>query len=327
MINNSGRGVLVAVMGLALAGGCRRGDVTEGRYQGMIEYDDRALSFEAPGRVVEVRVRRGQVVKAGDVVARQDDALDRDGRAVDARAVAVAQADLDLVKAGSRSEDIRAGEAQVASARAAERDAEIELTRQRTLFEKGARPRAGIEALEARLAAAMATRQSQEERLRVLRKGARAEEISRAAARVDQANQVVTLSDLRVQKRTLTAPTDGIIQDVYLLGGEMAGAGVAVASLADVRHPYADVFVPVPAAPAVKVGDAAHLRVEGLPGEAVGVVELVYPQAEFTPKFVFSPRERPNLVIRVRVRLEDAEGRLHAGLPAYVTFAPGGGRA
>jgi HlyD family secretion protein len=330
MINNAwvgrrGLGLLGAA--LAAAAGCHRGDVTEGRYQGMIEYDDRALSFEGPGRVVEVRVRRGQVVKAGDVVARQDDALDRDGRAVDARAVDVAQADLDLVKAGSRSEDIRAGEAQLASARAAERDAQVELARQRTLFEKGARPRAGLEALEARLAAATATRQSQEERLRVLRKGARVEEIERAAARVAQASQVVSLSDLRVQKRTLTAPTDGIIQDVYLLGGEMAGAGVAVASLADVRHPYADVFVPVPAAPGVKVGDAAHLRVEGLPGEAVGVVELVYPQAEFTPRFVFSPRERPNLVIRVRVRLDDAEGRLHAGLPAYVTFAPGRGRA
>jgi HlyD family secretion protein len=318
---------LSAVALIALAGGCHRGDVTEGRYQGMIEYDDRALSFEGPGRIVQLSVQRGQVVKAGDVIARQDESLDRDGRAVDKRAVDVAQADLDLVKAGTRSEDLRSAEAQLASARAAERDAEIELTRQRMLFEKGARPRAGIEALEARLAAAMASRQSQEERLRALRKGARAEEISRAAARVDQANQVVTLSDLRVEKRTLTAPSDGIIQEVYLLGGEMAGAGVPVATLADVRHPYADVFVPVPAAPAVKVGDAARLHVEGLPEEATGVVELVYPAAEFTPRFVFSPRERPNLVIRVRVRLDDPQGRLHAGLPAYVTFTSAGGRA
>jgi HlyD family secretion protein len=329
MINNSWGPVRalwrIWVLGLAVASGCHRGDVTEGRYQGMIEYDDRALSFEGPGRIAELRVRRGQVVKAGDVVARQDDSLDRDGRAVDARAVAVAQADLALVKAGSRAEDIRAAEAQLASARVAERDAETELNRQRILFEKGARPRAGMEALETQLAAATASRRSQEERVSALRKGARAEEISRAAARVDQASQVVQLSDLRVQKRTLAAPTDGIIQDVFLLGGEMAGAGVAVAMLADVRHPYADVFVPVPEAPRVRVGDAARLRVEGLADEAAGVVELIYPQAEFTPRFVFSPRERPNLVIRVRVRLDDSQGRLHAGLPAYVKFGAGTG--
>jgi HlyD family secretion protein len=318
------------VLGLALASlpACHREDVTQGRYQGMIEYDDRALSFEGPGRVIELRVRRGQLVKAGDVVARQDDSLDRDGRAVDQRAAAVAQADLELVKAGSRAEDIRAAEAQLAAARVAERDTQTELNRQQLLFEKGARPRAGMEALEAQLAAAVANRRSQEERVRALRKGARAEEITRAAARVDQAKQVVQLGDVRLQKRTLTAPTDGIVQDIYILGGEMAGAGVPVASLADVRHPYADVFVPVPEASRVKVGDPARLRVEGLPEEATGVVELVYPQAEFTPRFVFSPRERPNLVIRVRVRLEDPQGRLHAGLPAYVTFgAAAGGRA
>jgi HlyD family secretion protein len=313
------------VLALALSsalGGCHRGDISHGRYQGMIEYDDRALSFEGPGRVIELRVKRGQIVKAGDVVARQDDSLDRDGRAVDQRAAAVAQADLELVKAGSRAEDIRAAEAQLGSARVGERDAETELNRQQLLFEKGARPRAGMEALEAQLAAAVANRRSQEERVRALRKGARTEEITRAAARVDQAKQVVQLGDVRLEKRTLTAPTDGVVQEIYLLAGEMAGAGVPVASLADVRHPYADVFVPVPEAPRVKVGDAAHLRVEGLPEEATGVVELVYPAAEFTPRFVFSPRERPNLVIRVRVRLEDPQGRLHAGLPAYVTFGP-----
>ena len=88
---------LANLANLATLAGCRRGDLSEGRYQGMIEYDDRALSFEGAGRLVELRVRRGQAVKAGEIVARQDDALDREGRAVDARAGAVAQADLDLV--------------------------------------------------------------------------------------------------------------------------------------------------------------------------------------------------------------------------------------
>ena len=314
---------LANLANLATLAGCRRGDLSEGRYQGMIEYDDRALSFEGAGRLVELRVRRGQAVKAGEIVARQDDALDREGRAVDARAGAVAQADLDLVKAGSRAEDVRAAEAQLASARVSEKDAEAELERQRVLLAKGARPQAGMETLEAQVAAARAARRSQEERLSALRKGSRQEEIERAAARVAQANQVVQMGDVRIGKRTLTAPTDGVVQEVYLLNGEMAGAGVPVLSLADVAHPYADVFVPVRDAPGVKVGDAARLRVEGLPEEASGVVELVYPEAEFTPRFVFSPRERPNLVIRVRVRLENPGGSLHAGLPAYVRF---GGR-
>jgi HlyD family secretion protein len=95
-----------------------------------------------------------------------------------------------------------------------------------------------------------------------------------------------------------------------------------VVSVVDTRRPYADVFVPIADAPHIRIGDVAHLRVEGLDAAARGVVELVYPEAEFTPRFVFSPRERPNLVIRVRVRVDDPDGRLHAGLPAYVMFEP-----
>jgi HlyD family secretion protein len=314
------------LLGLAWAMGCHRADLTAGRYQGMIEYDERAISFEGSGRVVELRVQRGQAVKTGDLIARQDDALDRDSRAVDGRAAAVAQADLDLVKAGARSEDVRTAEAQLASARITEKQAETELERQRFLLQKGARPQAGMESIEAQVAAARAARQSQEERLRELRRGARIQEIERAAARVAQANEVLRGSDERIQKRRLTSPMDGVVRDVYIEGGEVAAAGSPVVSIADLRHPYADVFVPVPQAPSVRVGDTALLRVEGLPTEVQGVVEVIYPQAEFTPRFVFSPRERPNLVIRVRVGLEDNEGRLHSGLPAYVAFTPARGR-
>jgi hypothetical protein len=47
------------------------------------------------------------------------------------------------------------------------------------------------------------------------------------------------------------------------------------------------------------------------------VVESVSPDTEFTPKFLFSDRERPHLVVRVRVRVEDPQRRLHSGVPAF----------
>jgi len=47
------------------------------------------------------------------------------------------------------------------------------------------------------------------------------------------------------------------------------------------------------------------------------VVESVSPDTEFTPKFLFSDRERPHLVVRVRVRVQDPERRLHSGVPAF----------
>jgi len=43
---------------------------------------------------------------------------------------------------------------------------------------------------------------------------------------------------------------------------------------------------------------------------------------EFTPRFLFSEKERPNLVVRVRIALEDPAEKLHAGVPAFAVFAP-----
>jgi hypothetical protein len=60
--------------------------------------------------------------------------------------------------------------------------------------------------------------------------------------------------------------------------------------------------------------------VDTLPDPLVGRVEHVARHTEFTPRFLFSERERPNLVVRVRVRIDDPERKLHAGLPARVEF-------
>jgi hypothetical protein len=52
------------------------------------------------------------------------------------------------------------------------------------------------------------------------------------------------------------------------------------------------------------------------------VVENVARATEFTPRFLFSERERANLVVRVRVRVDDPAQRLHAGVPAFVELGP-----
>ena len=49
-------------------------------------------------------------------------------------------------------------------------------------------------------------------------------------------------------------------------------------------------------------------------------VEDIGRRTEFTPRYLFSERERSQLVIRVRVRIDDPEQALHAGVPAFVTI-------
>ena len=68
----------------------------------------------------------------------------------------------------------------------------------------------------------------------------------------------------------------------------------------------------------VAVGEDGEVR-----APLSGRVEHVFPRTEFTPRFLFSDDERPNLVLRVRVRIEDPRHLLHAGLPVFVQLAGG----
>lgn len=308
-----------ALIALALAA-CGSPDPSRGRYQGMIELEQIDLAFESGGRVTVRAVEPGRAVHAGDVVARQDDVLDREQRAIRARELDVARAELALLEAGSRPEEIRSAQAQLGAARASERALTKEQARQVRLVERGVAPAAVIDDVDAQVARARGERESLEARVRLLNRGARGEDVARAKARVALAEEALTLEERRLEKRVLTAPIDSVVLDVYPQAGEVVAAGAPIASLIDRRRPYADVFVPVAEAPRLQVGTAMRVIVEGA-APVAGAVEWIAPHAEFTPRFVYSPRERPNLTVRVRVRLDDPEGRLHAGLPAYAELA------
>src|SRR5205814_6545520 len=129
---------------------------------------ERTLAFEVPGRVRELRVRRGDRVEAGQVLAALDDALERplrDARAAEARA---ADAQLELLKAGARGEDVGAAEAQLRGAGAAEETLRDSLERIRKLRGEGTVPPAQLDQARGQFDRAHADRQAAEERLAAL---------------------------------------------------------------------------------------------------------------------------------------------------------------
>jgi hypothetical protein len=110
------------------------------------------------------------------------------------------------------------------------------------------------------------------------------------------------------------------VRHTHLRPGELAMPGAPAITLADLDRPYVDAFVPQAALAGLAVGQAASVRVDG--GAArQGAIERIGERLEFTPRYLFGPSDRPNLVARVRVRLAAGDG-LNAGVPADVTFAP-----
>ena len=280
-------------------GGCKQSSRHAGALQGIVEFEERTLSFETGGRLVELSVKEGDEVTAGQANA--------------------ARAQQQLLHAGPRREDIRAAEAKLAAAKAQEAYLSKTLARHKKLAGGiGATPPATVDGIETQLRAATAERKALQQQVAVLRRGARPLELTSAKARTAAATAGVDLESERLRRHTLHAAIAGTVLDVPMEIGETVSPGAPVVVLADTRHPYADVFVPQGKLDGVKVGASAELHVDAHPEPYRGQVEYVSRRAEFTPRFLFSEAERPNLVIRVRIRIDDPAQRLHAGVPAFV---------
>jgi HlyD family secretion protein len=318
---------LVAALSLVIVSGCARSGADEpAPYQGVVELDEWVLGFEVGGRVESVGVERGRPVRTGERLAHLDAALAAATRAARASEVKTAEAQVALLRAGSRTEEVRSMDAQVRAARATEDLLQKNLTRERTLEERGASTVAAVEDLEGRLARAVAERQALEQRLVALRRGSRAEEVTVAESRAEGAATTVRLEEERLSRHELSAPVAGVVLDVHVKAGEVVAPGAPVVTLGDSTHPYADVFVPQGKLEGLKVGIPAEVRVDGAARPLAGRIETIARKTEFTPRYLFSERERANLVVRVRVRIDDPEERLHAGVPAFVSFLPSKGQ-
>jgi HlyD family secretion protein len=195
---------------------------------------------------------------------------------------------------------------------------EKQAVRERALLEKGVVALASLDNVEGQLARATAEREALEHNLKLLLQGARREDVSVAEARAGAATAALELNDARLVRHELRAPSRGSVLDVNFEQGEVVSAAAPVVVLADTKRPYVDVFVPQSEISAVAVGQRARVEVDALSHDLAGSVEHIARRTEFTPRYLFSERERATLVVRVRVRVDDPKEELRAGVPAFV---------
>ncbi len=320
---------LLALPALLLAGCSPGKDGKPIHASGHVEATEVRLAAKVGGRLVELPFHEGDAVKAGQTVARLDTT---DAGLELARAVADrdrADAQLRLLLAGSRQEDVRQAREDLARAEADLESAQTDLTRLEGLTARGT---ATVKAADdARTRRDMAAR-SAAARKAVLDKlvaGARREEIDAARAQKAAADASVAIIRQRIADATVASPSDGVITERATEPGEVLPAGALLYVLTDVGHPWLNVFVDEPALARIRLGDAVRVRVDGRKEDFTGKVTYVSQVAEFTPKNVQTPEERAKLVFKVKVGLENAQGVFKPGMPADAYFGPalaGGGR-
>jgi HlyD family secretion protein len=293
-----------------------------------VEATEVRVSPEVGGRVLEVLVEEGDRVAARQVVARLDtsDVELAIRRAQADRDQAVAQ--LRLLQAGARPEDIRQAAAQVESAQAEAKAAEAELQsaqadleRFEALLERNsgsrkqrddAATRRDVAAARVRAARERVTAAS--EALARLRSGARREEIAAAAARVSAAEAQIAALQKNAADAVLQSPVAGIVTSKLIDAGEVVAPRTPVVVVTDLDHAWANVYVDEPVVPKLKLGESVTLVTDA--GQRLqGTISFISPKAEFTPRNVQTAEERSRLVYRIKVNADNREGILKPGMP------------
>lgn len=299
------------------------------RVSGNVEATEVHTAAEVSGRIVELRVDEGDRIEAGAVIARLDteDTMLQIARTRADRATAVAQ--LRLLEAGSRVEDIGQARAQVdaAGSDAAATDAEVkaaqlDLDRFQALLTANAGSvkqrddaQARVDTAKARQRAAMDRVRSAREALARLEAGTRPEEIQTARARVAAADAQIAVLEKSERDAAVISPIAGIVTQKLVDAGEIVARGTPLVVITDLDHAWANLFVPEPMVPRVTIGQAATVLTDaGGPG-LEGKVTFVSPRAEFTPRNVQTAEERSKLVYRIKVTVDNSAGVLKLGMP------------
>jgi HlyD family secretion protein len=94
-----------------------------------------------------------------------------------------------------------------------------------------------------------------------------------------------------------------------------------VLRIAELDRPWVRAYLNEVDLTRVRLGQAAEVRVDGLPGKVLsGRLAFVSPDAEFTPKTVETRALRVDLVYRIKVEVDNPDGALKLGQPAYVVL-------
>jgi multidrug resistance efflux pump len=343
----------------------------DGTYAGTIELADVEVGSLVGGRVARVLKAEGERASAGELLVELDPAewqsaleeagalaqatereLDllvagpREEEIAEARAVARRLELLwEVSRQGARPEEVEAARQNVQELEARARDAEQEVTRIANVTRSGAEPMRRLEQATAERDGALARLEmgrqrlqllekglrpeeieaakqayvAQQQRVKALEAGARPEEVAAKRAVLEAAKARIGVAKSRLAELRILAPGPCYVQTLDVRPGDMLRAGTPVATLLLEEQPWIVVYVPEGDLARVSVGQAASVTPDGL-GALEGKVTWISRRAEYTPRNVQTRGERVTQVFAVKVTVPAGPAALKDGMWADVRF-------
>jgi HlyD family secretion protein len=284
---------------------------------GNIEAHESVVGFKVLGRLTELPIEEGQTVKAGDLIARLDQADYQQQVGIDEATVNSREAELKLSLSGSRIQEKKSAEQAVIDAQATLAQSKADFQRFQSLYEKDETPAQTRDSYAANLKRAQAAFERARQNLDLVNEGVRKEQIAINQAGIRTARQTLELSRTRLGYTSLYAPTSGVVLVRNAEIGEVMAPGTPVVTIADLDHLWLRGYLSETDLGKLKLGQPVEVKSDTFPGKSYrGKVSFISSQAEFTPKSVETHKERVTLVYRVKIDLDNANHELKPGMPA-----------
>jgi HlyD family secretion protein len=126
----------------------------------------------------------------------------------------------------------------------------------------------------------------------------------------------------QINKGQVINPIQGVVLSKYAMAGEMAMIGKPLYKISNMDTLTLKAYVTGDQLPLIKTGQRVGVRIDSANRgykNYSGVISMISPKSEFTPKTIQTKNERANLVYAIKVRVKN-DGYLKIGMYGEVNF-------
>ena len=310
--------ILVAIVGGALYLLFR--PETPGPIEGVVHATELRVAPEVGGHLAAVRVRKGDRVKRGDVLAELS-ALELGASVEQARAAYQhALADRNNVFAGVRREEIATSAAQVDKARSRLIYADQQLARFSRLVHENFSPPQALDQAQKEVTSARADVAEATADYASARAGPTGQERAIAEASVLAARASVAVLESRLHKTVLNATADGTVSVVAAEVGEAIRAGQTIITIEADTQPWLSFNVREDRMDGITIGSTVDVQLAGHSAPVPGVVTEIAAIGQFaTWQAERAVGDHDRNTLRVRIELRANVSKVEPGMTVWLT--------
>ncbi len=228
----------LAIIGVIVLGLWLAWRPAPGQVQGIVDARELRVASKVTGRLAQIHVNEGEMVKAGQLLATIDspEAIAKEAQV--SAVVDAAQSQADKAQAGARTTEIAAAQAQWRRAEAAADLARVTFERVDRLANEGVVPGQKRDEARTNMIAASEAARAARAQYDTAREGARREDKRAAQAQANQARGAAAEVAVALAETRVIAPAAGEVGRRLAQPGELVGAGFPIMYVTQTASPW-----------------------------------------------------------------------------------------